>query len=475
MFSLKKKRSTVFLVTLGLFVAFMLCPVITPQIAQGEQTQEKNVILIGWDGVQRNHLFEMINRGLLRNLTTFANNRIFNITVMDHGTDTKAGWTQILTGYRWWKTGVFNNMYWFHSIPANYTTLERVENYFGKNNIVTAFMVGKLYHMEIQDGTGDAPNGTYTHEAIYRNLPSTIDVCTNGDKTANVIGPQILQFLDNNTNNRFFAFFHFSDPDTAGHFQGGENSPAYEQAIIRCDNWLGQILNKLSSLNINQKTLVYLTADHGFDEGSMAHNNAPYIFFATNDQNVNRNGDEVDVAPTVYYGLGMWGESFDPVLDGYPLQLSLPIGVEEERQNKLDDITKPPKASITSPANGANVAGATNIAFNASDKYLSAVLLLISNTLKADSPWTWNRNGDSVQVNGSYVWETTSINPGSYTITVLSFDEHGANNGPSTSTITVNLPAVPELPIGFVAFLFLILSSSISLIVRGKLRLQERK
>lgn len=79
-----------------------------------------------------------------------------------------------INGIQWWRTGVFNNMYWFRSIPANYTTLERVENYFGKNNLVTGFMVGKLYHMEIQDNTGDAANGTYTHEAIYRNLPSAI-------------------------------------------------------------------------------------------------------------------------------------------------------------------------------------------------------------------------------------------------------------------------------------------------------------
>ena len=432
-----------FLVAVALFSAITLCPAITPQIVKGQETEGKNVILIGWDGVQRNHLFEMINRGLLGNLTSFANNRIFNITVMDHGTDTKAGWTQILTGYKWWRTGVFNNVYWFHSIPPNYAIPERVESYFGGNQVTTGFIVGKLDHMEIQDGTGDTVNGRYTREAIYRNLPSTIDVCTNGAKGANVVGTSMLQFLENNTNNHFFAFFHFSDPDTAGHFQGGENSAQYEQAIVRCDNWLGQILNKLNALNIAQKTLVYVTADHGFDEGGTNHLNAPYISFATNDINVNRNGDQVDVAPTIYYGLGMWGQNFNPALDGYPLQVSLPEQVAQERQDRLADTTRPSDTSIVSPTNGANLAGTVNISFNASDKYLNAVLLLISNTLKADGPWTW-RSNDTVEVNGTYAWDTTNISPGSYPITILAFDEHGALNGPSTSTVTVNKASPPS-------------------------------
>lgn len=415
----------------------------------------KNVILIGWDAVQRDHLFEMLNSGRLSNLTSFVNQngRLFNITIMDHITDTKAGWTQILTGYRWWRTGVFNNEYWFHSIPRGYTIPERVENYFGKDKVSTAFIVGKLGHMEIQDGTGDAANGRYTHEAIYRNLPSALDVCTNGARNANVVGPSMLQFLENNKDNHFFAFFHFSDPDFAGH-ASGENSIEYEQAIELCDNWLGQIINKLSALNISQKTLIYLTADHGFDEGALSHWNAPYIFLATNDMNVNRNGDQVDVAPTVYYGLGMWGQNFDPPLDGYPLQVNLPEGVEQDRENKLSDTTKPPEATIVSQ-NGANIAATVDIRFNASDKYLSAVLLLINDTLKADGPWAW-QSKETVVATGTYAWDATSVDPGSYIITVLAFDEHGANNGVSTSTITVYKGVIPEFPKSMILPLFLV-------------------
>jgi hypothetical protein len=436
------KVAAAFLVILTLFSIFIIHMAAIPLFANG-QSDQKNVIVIGWDGVQRNHLYELLNRNLLPNLASFASQgSLVNITVSDHGTDTKAGWTQILTGYRWWRTGVYNNVYWFHSIPTGYTIPERAENYFGRNQIITGFIVGKSFHMEITDGTYDTATGTYTHQAIYRNLPATLDVVSNGDKNSSIIGQLALNFIENRKNNLFFVFFHFSDPDTAGHFQGGENSDAYEQAIERCDYELGRILDKLNAVNLIQKTQIYLTADHGFDEGGKAHNNAPYVFLASNDKNVTRNGDQIDVAPTIYYGLGMWGQSFTPQLDGYPLQASLPEEVEQARQKILNDMTQPPIATISNPTSGASLEGNANIIFNASDTSLSAVLLLIDNTLIADSPWTWQTK-DVVEVNGSYIWDASTVSSGSHTITILSFDEHGANNAPSTATIMVNKASQP--------------------------------
>ena len=448
---LMTKRLLRTLVICGLIIYTLIgTSCVTPTVLAPDDS--KNVILIGWDGVQRNHLFELMNRGKLTNLTALIKEgTIANITVMDHRTDTKSGWTQILTGYRWWRTGVYSNVYWFHSIPAGYTLPERVESRFGKNNVTTAFIIGKLGHMEVQSGTGSTPQGKFTQEAIYANIPSQVDVCNVDARNANVVGPLTLQFLENYANNRFFAFFHFSDPDSAGHNQqlGGENSALYEQAIELCDYWLGQIINKLNTLNITQKTLIYVTADHGFDEGGKSHNYAPYIFLATNDKNVKRNGDEVDVAPTIYYGLGMWGNIFNPALDGYPLQLELPSELDQKRQIIMNDTTPPPKASIISPAGGAYLNGIVSITFKVSDQHLSAVLILIDNTLKTDGPWTWNHN-NVVEANGAYNWDTTNTNIGSHAITILAFDEHGATNSPSNSTIKVNVvisePRFPKIP-----------------------------
>ncbi len=440
--SSKTETTALFLAAIALLSAILIRPAMTQQTVQTDPANTKNVILIGWDGVQRNHLFELLNRSRLPNLAALVQQgAISNITTMDHGTDTKAGWTQVLTGCRWWRTGVFNNLYWFHGIPANYTIPERVENYFGKDNVATGFITGCYGHMEIWDRTGDAACGRYTQEAIYRNIPSTVDLCSEDERNASLVGPTALYFLDTYAKSRFFAFFHFSDPDNAGHL-GGENSDEYEQAIELCDNWLGHIVNRLDALNLTQKTLIYVTADHGFDEDKYSHYRAPYTFLATNDKNVTRNGDQVDVAPTVYYGLGMWSYSFNPELDGYPLQLGLPEGVEQDRQNKLADATKP-KVSI-SPNDATNAVGTINVTFTASDEYMSTVLLVTDNNSVISGPWIWRRN-TTVDVKGSYTWDIARLSSGSHTLAVLAFDEHGADHGPSISAITVTKES-PDTP-----------------------------
>ena len=409
----------------------------------------KNVLLIGWDGAQRNHLFELLNRGLLPNLQSLINEGVMkNVTVSDHRTDTRPGWTQTLTGYWWWRPRVYSNVFWFNAIPAGYTIPERVESEFGKNNVKTGFITGKEENMEDEDGTGSAVNGTYTHEALYRNVAQTVDFCNVGDRQAGGVGPLALQFIENSSNSHFFAFFHFGDPDEAGHnrISGGENSILYENAIIKCDYWLGQIVNTLKAQNLTRNTLIYVTADHGFDEGAYTHHWSPDSFLATNDKRVSRTGDQVDVAPTVYYGLGMWGNNFSPALDGYPMQLDLPEGVEQHRQNVMDNYASMIKPTFVSPMNGANVSGIVKINFNVSDIYLNAVILIINDTLVADGPWGWSRSR-LIEANCSYNWDTTTIPAGTYEIRVFLFDEHGSTNGPEQGAVTVNVVAPPPVTI----------------------------
>jgi hypothetical protein len=91
----------------------------------------RNVILIGWDGAQRNHVKEMLSRNELPNLKRIISEGLFAEIDISGTTDTKAGWAEILTGYGPEVTGVFNNNV-FQSIPEGYTVFERLEN--GRSN-----------------------------------------------------------------------------------------------------------------------------------------------------------------------------------------------------------------------------------------------------------------------------------------------------------------------------------------------------
>jgi hypothetical protein len=72
-------------------------------------TPPRNIILVGWDGAQRNHVKESLSRGELPNLEKLSAEGALVAIDIYRVTDTKAGWSQILTGYEPEVTGVFSN------------------------------------------------------------------------------------------------------------------------------------------------------------------------------------------------------------------------------------------------------------------------------------------------------------------------------------------------------------------------------
>jgi len=84
--------------------------------SQGREGKPRNIILIGWDGAQRNHVKESLNRGELPNLKRLSSEGALVAIDILRVTDTKAGWAQILTGYEPEVTGVFSNRH-FQPIP----------------------------------------------------------------------------------------------------------------------------------------------------------------------------------------------------------------------------------------------------------------------------------------------------------------------------------------------------------------------
>lgn len=142
-----------------------------------------------------------------------------------------------------------------------------------------------------------------------------------GDKQrdASEVGPLALGYLGEFGGRPFFFFLHFSDPDHNGH-KYGENSEHYSGAIITCDGWLVKLRRKLTELGIADRTLIYVTTDHGFDEGEKSHKNAPHIWIATNDKSIAAAaGDQMDITPTILAREGVDPAVLSPPLPGRPL------------------------------------------------------------------------------------------------------------------------------------------------------------
>jgi hypothetical protein len=323
-----------------------------------------NIVLIGWDGAQRDHLEQMIARNEVPTLMALAaQGGMVDIHITTGATDTKAGWAQILTGYVPEKTGVFSNSK-YQPIPEGYTLFERLETYFGSDNIVTLAIVGKKGNVDAdgpekipfeqwaesqrrqgrqvpspktgmivrQGGTIIQENGTFYvvfPAKPYFHAENHMDMFLNGVGENENVGMEALKNLDKYKDRRFFFFIHFAQPDHAGHSHG-ENSQEYTDAIKSDDEWTGKIVQKLKELDLYNETLLYITADHGFDEGRNTHSYAPFVFLATNDPKVARNGDRADITPTILKRFGLDLSKIEPPLDGAPLDEPMPVRVASQ-------------------------------------------------------------------------------------------------------------------------------------------------
>ena len=276
--------------------------------------EERNAILISWDGALREHVRAALARGKLPNLAKLTHlGALVDIDVTGHQTDTKAGHAQLLTGYDPALTGVYSNGK-FNPIPRGYSIFERLTQALGKQGITTIMLTGKDHNL------GSRPPGLLSHGEPYFLVRPSITVW-DGDqmRSASKVGEKAVSYIRNYANKgRFFLFIHFADIDVSGH-RDGESSEAYDRALSECDLWLGKIMTELESLGADGRTLVYVSADHGFEVGTKNHGNAPHIFLATSDPSVAQAGQQRDVAPTILHAMGVDLAKISPALPGTPL------------------------------------------------------------------------------------------------------------------------------------------------------------
>jgi hypothetical protein len=354
-----------------------------PAAAQDVQRADRpqDVILIGWDGAHRDHVKALLKEDKLPNLRKLiAEGTMVDIDVMEV-TDTKAGWSQILTGYKAAVTGVYSNGR-YQSIPKGYSIFERLREFFGTDKVATVATIGKKGHVdndppkkvplkEWEDRQAkakaaaaakpDSPlakrlkadaGGKMVEENGQKfwvipgkphfNASQNMDVWINGLMLDDKVGDKALEMLDKYKDKPFFFFVHFAEVDHKGH-KSGEKSKEYDDAIISGDKQLGRIVEKLKELKLYEKTLIYVTADHGFDVDKKGHGYAPFVFLATNDKKVTRDGTRADITPTILDRFGLDLGKIEPKLDGETLT--------------KPSLLPPQKAPTTKPA-GAGKKGA---------------------------------------------------------------------------------------------------------------------
>jgi len=329
-----------------LLAALMTAPQ-TPANDDALRLPPRHAILIGWDGAQRAHVHEMLERGKLPNLASLAARGALVDIDIGEKTDTKAGWSQILTGYSAGVTGVHSNSE-YQPIPYGYSIFERLKDHLGADTFATVFIAGKdrhvgnaepaLYELDefglpvgiaqvkrarqlLRNGRHQMLNGQdwlYLPGEPYYYVQHACDVYEIGLVKDDAVGERAQELLESYRDTPFFFFIHFAEVDHSGH-QHGENSAEYEAALQSADRWLGCIEDKLTALGLADETLIMVTADHGVEEGLKTHTDAPFVFLGTNDPSIKRNGMRQDIVPTILDRFDVDVNGFFPPLDGAAL------------------------------------------------------------------------------------------------------------------------------------------------------------
>ena len=348
---------------LALVAAVLSAAVAAARGAEGEEP--RNIILFGWDGAQRNHVHECLRRGELPTLKKLSEEGgLVAVDVITGATDTKAGWSQILTGYHPEVTGVYSNGR-YRDVPEGYSVFERLKKHFGPDRFVCVAVIGKSGHCgeikppfrkrldEVEKENAKAApkakkrprqrGGKVVEEngvkylvfggSPYHTMHKSCEVWKYGLSKDQRVGTLAIELLEKYKDKPFFFFVHFAEVDHSGH-KHGENSKQYNDAIISNDTWTGRIIDKLKELGLYDRTLVYVTADHGFNEAASNHKYAPFVFLGTNDPKVKRAGMRQDIAPTILARFGLDLAATKPKLDGEPLTRPATKPVQEAPERK---------------------------------------------------------------------------------------------------------------------------------------------
>jgi predicted AlkP superfamily pyrophosphatase or phosphodiesterase len=301
--------------TLCVAMMVLLCTVCSLFAAGAEIP--RHVILIGWDGVQRDHLRECMRRGEVPNLKTLSSEGAFVNIDVKGVTDTKAGWSQILTGCMPEVTGVYSNKK-FQPIPAGLTIFERLKQHFGTERFAAVAVIAKKGNVGAEGPSMNMKTMEETKGQPYFYTKDHMDLFVNGLGDNEKVTVRAFKELAHYREKPSFFFIHYGDVDHMGHAHG-ENSREYNDAIISCDRELGKIVDKLKEMKEYKNTLIYVTADHGFDEGMTHHKNAPYVFLATNDRLVRSPGHREDITPTILQRFGLDLSQLKPLAAGKSL------------------------------------------------------------------------------------------------------------------------------------------------------------
>ena len=328
--------------------AILVSLIIPGAKAQNITEINQRVILIEWDGAQRNHFLELYDGDQLPNLKAMVEaggllrtDLIINTETCLEGSgdgydlETGPANAAMHTGYGYPVMQNQDNRY-PNPIPAGLTFYERL----------------KQAYPEVKTGLVSNRCQDFWPLPALENAQLTMDYWWDMYSRNAIVTAKVNEFLGLYSSSPFFLFIHYVTPDNAGHALG-ENSAEYTNTTMDADTQLGLILAKLSDLGIAGSTTVLVTTDHGFDEDGFDHeactDDNRDIWIAANDSVVIGNFDfpayQTGLTPALFDIFGMDKNAVEPAFPSHSLYL-MPDPTQTPTPTETPDTTLTPTGTL---------------------------------------------------------------------------------------------------------------------------------
>lgn len=254
--------------------------------------QFDNTVIITWDGASSKYMDKYLDDGSLVNtLRLLETGYRQKVRITSHRTSTDPGLATIESGCGPGIHAITYNMFGEGSlklsIPDNLTISERLKESFGEN-IKTGFVFAwglddhdftYMAQPPSRDSTFDNMKNELDFRFASENIswepdnPEAMAATYHGfDENLGLFGSPVIKntylgqiaadWIPTVANDRFYLRVHLTEPDQEGHGYG-DSSPEYKEAMILCDDVVGQILDELEDANVLDETLVMVGTDHG--------------------------------------------------------------------------------------------------------------------------------------------------------------------------------------------------------------------
>lgn len=316
----------------------------------------ENVVFITWDGTNSKELEKYIDDGTLvhtKKVDQMGYRQTVRVT--SHKTSTDPGLACIESGYGPDINNIPYNMFGsgspLHSIPDNYTIMERLKETYGDSvKTIFVFSWGLDYvnfdHIAQQPGRDSiydnmkleidyrfasenlswTPGDPDSLAAAFHTYNDDIEMFSSPVTNAYFLGNKSAELLTNVITDRFFLRVHLTEPDQAGHGYG-VGTEEYKQSLIDCDYAVGKIIDELETAGIMNETLIIIGTDHGMEARN--HGSGPWVgvsdqitsttFIISNSSVMNPYGIPVnqrDLASTILSVMGVDVSLISPAYDG---------------------------------------------------------------------------------------------------------------------------------------------------------------